>query len=289
VFSVTGRWLGTDGHLYYEASAAWLSGGNPWDVFVTNRGLEYHYYALPTAAVLIAPFTKIPEDLFVAIWIGIQVVAAVYVVWRLKLQWWWLAFPPLVDGILAGNPSPLVIALLVAPHPAAKAFAVLLKVYAGLPLLGERKWRAVLIAAGIVVASVLLAPGLWAQFIDGSSDRTARQLIEAQGGFSAFDKPVVLAGACLALALIARRDLRVAGWLAPIAIWPGSQFHWSTLAMPVMTLPMAYLLALPGLGLPPLAVMLYAAISEVRHLRARPEGGSSATIERRPEGGGPQG
>jgi len=154
VFSVTGRWLGTDGHLYYEASAAWLSGGNPWDVFVTNRGLEYHYYALPTAAVLIAPFTKIPEDLFVAIWIGIQVVAAVYVVWRLKLQWWWLAFPPLVDGILAGNPSPLVIALLVAPHPAAKAFAVLLKVYAGLPLLGERKWRAVLIAAGIVVASV---------------------------------------------------------------------------------------------------------------------------------------
>jgi len=91
----------------------------------------------------------------------------------------------------------------------------------------------------------------------------------SNGGFSAFGNPILLVGAVAALLVIARRDLRVAGWLAPIALWPGSQFHWSTLAMPVMTLPMAYLLALPAHGLPPVAIMVYAVVAEVRNFRER--------------------
>jgi hypothetical protein len=275
--SLGANWLGVDAHLYYRASAAWLAGSNPYDVFVLNLGREFHYVALPTATVLLAPFTAFPESWFAGFFVAVQLVAAAYVVKRLSLPWWWLVFPPLVKGILTGNPSPLIIALLIAAHPAAKAIAALVKVYAVVPLLGERQWRAILLSAVAGALTVIVAPRLWAEFIVGSGGRTDRLLTESTGGYSAFGNPVLMVGAAAALLLIARRDLRVAGWLAPLALWPGSQFHWSTLAMPVMTLPMAYLLALPAHGLPPVAVMVYAVIAEVRHYRAKRAEFSSTT------------
>lgn len=276
--SLGGRWLGVDAQLYYRASEAWLAGGNPYDVFVVNLGRDFHYVALPTATILVAPFTALPESVFVTFFVAVQLAAAAYIVKRLGLPWWWLAFPPLVKGVLTGNPSPLIVALLIAAHPVAKAIAVLVKVYAVIPLLGERRWRAILISAVAASLTILVAPHLWVEFIAGSGSRTDRLLSESTGGYSAFGNPLLMVGAVLALLLIARRDLRVAGWLAPIALWPGSQFHWSTLAMPVMTLPMAYLLALPAHGLPPVAVMVYAVLAEVRNYRAdRAERSASRT------------
>jgi hypothetical protein len=151
-----------------------------------------------------------------------------------------------------------------------KAIAVLLKAYGVVPLLGERRWRAILIAGALGFTTVLIAPALWIKFISSLGGRTGRLLEESTGGgFSAFGDPILMVGAVAALLLIARRDLRAAGWLAPIALWPASQFHWSTLAMPVMTVPMAYLLALPAQGLPPIAVMVYAAIGEIHDRRGR--------------------
>lgn len=274
VASVAAAWLGADAHLYYRASAIWLSGGSPYDAIHIHLGRVFHYVALPTTTVLLAPVTALPENVFVVGWVVVQACAAVYLVRRLKLAWWWLAFPPLVHGVLAGNPSPLLLALLIAAHPLAKSLAVLLKVYAVIPLIGERHWRSILIAGGLGLASIALAPALWVEFIKGSAGRTDRLLTESTGGFSAFGNPLLMIGAVVALLLIARRDLRAAGWLAPIALWPGSQFHWSTLAMPLMAtpsataLPMAYLLALPAHGLPPVAVMVYAVVAEVRTYRA---------------------
>jgi hypothetical protein len=269
VASVAAGWLGIDAHLYYQASAAWLAGGNPWDIFVTNRGTEFHYYALPTATVLLAPFTLIPEHLFVPGAIVAQFAAAGYVIRRLGLPWWWLAFPPIVKGVLTGNPSLVLLALLLASNPIANAIAPLVKVYAGVPLIGERRWRAIVLAAAFGLLTVLVAPGLWGQFMTDPGTRADRLLVESYGGYSAVRYPVLLVGAILAVLLIARRDMRTAAWLAPIALWPGSQFHWSILALPVMTLPMSFLLALPGHGLPAVAVMLHAAITEARHLRSR--------------------
>jgi hypothetical protein len=225
---------------------------------------------------MLAPLTVVPEIVFVAAWISLQALAAIYTVRRLQLPWWWIAFPPMVNGVLAGNPSPLVIALLVAAHPVVKTLAPLVKVYAGLPLLGERRWRAILLAAIAGGLTIAFAPHLWAEFVVGSMGRTNLVLTESKGGFSAFTNPVLLPGAVAALVLIARRDLRAAGWLLPIALWPGSQFHWSTLAMPVMTLPMAYLLALPAHGLPPVAVMVYAVLGEIRNYRAKRADASKA-------------
>jgi hypothetical protein len=241
---------------------------NPWDVSVQHSGLVFHYYALPTAVIALAPFTLAPESAFVPFWIGLQAAAAFFVVRRLRLPWWWLSFPPLVKGVLVGNPSLLVLAVALASHPVLTALGPILKVYVGLPLLAERRWKAIAVGIAFAGATVLVAPTLWADFLAGAATRNDRLMIEANGGYSGFRDPLLFAGAGLALLVIARRDLRVAGWLAPIALWPGSQFHWSTLAMPVMTLPMAYMLALPAHGLPPVAVMVYAVIAEVRHYRA---------------------
>jgi len=278
VASVVREWLGSDAHLYYQASAAWLAGGNPWDVSVQHSGLVFHYYALPTAVLALAPFTAAPEAVFVPFWVGVQAASAVFVVRRLRLTWWWLAFPPLVKGVLVGNPSLVVLALALAAHPVLNAVAPVLKVYMGIALFGERRWRGIALALGLGVATLVLTPGLWGDFFAGAAARNDRLLIEANGGYSGFRHPVLFAGAALALLAIARRDLRVACWLAPIALWPGSQFHWSTLAMPVMTTPLAYLLALPAHGLPPIAVMVYAAIAEVMSIR-RKRGESSGRAE----------
>jgi hypothetical protein len=285
VASVVAGWLGTDAYLYYRASAAWLHGGNPWDVFVTNQTHVYHYQALPTTTVILAPLTVLPENVFVAAWIVLQLLAAAYTVRRLGLPWWWIAFPPMANGILAGNPSPLLLALLVTAHPLAKALAPLLKVYAVVPLLGEGRWRTILISAVLGSLTIAIAPHLWAQFVAGAGGRTDLLLTESKGGYSAFGNTLGMVGAVAALILIARRDLRAAAWLAPIALWPGSQFHWSTLAMPLISLPMsaamlpmAYLLALPAHGLPPAAVMIYAVVGEARsYLAGRRDGPAQET------------
>jgi hypothetical protein len=262
-------WLGTDAHLYYRASEAWLDGSNPWQVAVENQGSTYHYVALPTTTMLIAPFTALSESFFVPLWIGVQAAAGVYIVRRLRLPWWWLAFPPLVNGVLAGNPSSLVLALLLASSSVAASIGPLLKAYAFLPLIGATRWRAIAILVAGTAATLFIAPDLWTMFFSDAGVRTERLVKQSDGGFSAYGSPIILVAAVAALLVIARRDVRAAGWLAPIALWPGSQFHWSTLAMPVMTLPMAYLLALPAHGLPPIAVIVYALVDEARAWRAR--------------------
>jgi hypothetical protein len=270
VFASLARgWLGTDAHLYYQASAAWLAGANPWDVSVQHSGLVFHYYALPTTVIALAPFTVISESAFVPFWIGVQVVAAAVVVHRLRLPWWWVAFPPVVKGVLVGNPSLVVLALALSAHPVLNAVAPMLKVYMGIPLVGERRWNALALSLGLGIATLALTPGLWADFLAGATARSGRLLVEANGGYSGFRDPLLFAGATLAILLIARKDLRVACWLAPVALWPGSQFHWSTLAMPVMTTPLAYLLALPAHWLPPIAVMVYAVTAEVTRIRSK--------------------
>lgn len=250
--------LGSDAEIYYRAGAAWLAGENPWDAYATYAGNSFHFYAAPTAAIVMAPFSVLPEEIFVPFWIAVQAAAAVFVVRRLNLPLWWLLFPPVVAGVLSGNPSLSVLALLLIPHPVAGALASMLKVYAGLPLLGERRWAAIAVSATMVVASVVVAPMLWSIFIGDAGTQTDRLMKEANGGFSGFQDPPLFALGLVAIIVIARLDLRQAGWLAPIALWPASQFHWSTLALPVMNPLLALGLAFPVQKLPVVVIAFHA-------------------------------
>jgi len=60
----------------------------------------------------------------------------------------------------------------------------------------------------------------------------------------------------VALLILAVRDRRAAGWLAVPAAWPSSQFHYSTMALPVMSPLLAVLLAVPVARLAPVAIIL---------------------------------
>lgn len=273
--------FGSDATLYYRAGAAWVAGGDPWDAFGTFAGNTFHFYAAPTAAIAIAPFTMIPESVFVPLWIALQAASAVFVVRRLHLPFWWVLFPPIITGVLAGNPSLSVLALLVATHPMANALAVMFKAYAGTPLLGERRWRAVMLTIGLGIASVAIAPGLWWTFITDGANRTQRLMAEAEGGFSGFRDPLLFVLGILAIVAIARLDLRRAGWLLPIAVWPASQFHWSTLAMPVMTPVMAIGLAFPVQGLPVVVIALEAIRLTLSNRGRSPRVGRAVNAPRR--------
>jgi hypothetical protein len=261
--------LGTDAEIYHRATVAWLGGGSPWDATSTWGGNVYHFYALPPSVVLMAPFALVPEQLFVPGFVVVQAGAALYVIRRLRLAWWWLLFPPVAVGIVAGNPSLLLLALLLAPHDILRFMAPTLKVYAILPLLGERRWRAVAIAALFGLASFVIAPGLWADFVTGAVLREARLMEESDGGYSAYRIPVLLPLVGIAVLALARYDLKAAGWLSPIALWPASQLHWSTLAMPVMTPLLAVMLAVDIPGFVPLAVALHVLLLLVDRVKQR--------------------
>jgi hypothetical protein len=264
--------VGIDTRIYYRAAQAFVAGSDPWEAVVVNdiTGGVYHFSALPTMVLLGVPFTLVTEDAAVAVVLALCAGSGLFVVRRLGLPWYWLAFPPLVAGVLSGNPSLPVLALLLtrlAP------VAVLLKVYAVVPLLGEARWRAVIVSIVVTVATVIAFPSLWLTYASDFGARSARLVLEAHGGYGALRDPLMLVGAVIAVALIARRDRRTAGWLFVPALWPASQLHWSTLAMPVVTPLLAVLFALPVRGMPAVAVMVYAIVTVLAdtrvHQRAR--------------------
>ena len=84
--------------------------------------------------------------------------------------------------------------------------------------------------------------------------------------------------------VLARIDVRAAGWLVVPAIWPSTQFHYSTLAMPVMHPILAMGLALPLPGLPLVVITIYAgwrALS-TRLAPETDERGAAVPSDRRP-------
>jgi hypothetical protein len=78
--------------------------------------------------------------------------------------------------------------------------ASVIKVVAVPPLLGERRWRALLLAAAAIGASVVLFPGTWSSFLHQVG--TVQDTINAEsgGGLSAWGKPYLFIPTVLSLA-----------------------------------------------------------------------------------------
>jgi hypothetical protein len=250
----TVSWVGLDAQIYYRGSAAWLAGGNPWEALGHFGRWPAHYSALPTTVVLLAPFTLLPEQVFVVGIIAASAVAAVYIVRKLQLPWYFLAFPPLFQGVQSGNPNVILFALLLSGRPVLEAVAPLLKVYAGIPLvlLGHRRSVVLAIVFGAVT---LLALPLWITYLGHFADYSSRLVVEAGGGYSATQfGPAAIAATLVSLLVLWRLDRVAAAWLTVPALWPATQFHYSIFAMPLMRsrLWLAALLAFPIPGLPAL-------------------------------------
>ena len=248
--------VGLDATIYYRGVVAWLHGGNPWDASVSVGGFAYHYAGTPVTTVIMAPAGLLTEEVFTAAWIVLTWVATVWTLRRLGFPLWWLLFPPIAEALFSANPQLVVLALLVANRPVASAVATALKVYAFIPLLGERRWRQIAIAVAFNAATILIAPRLWLDYVQQFGSISSRLEYESLQGLSAFYFPFLLAATVAALLILAVRDRRAAGWLAVPAVWPSSQFHYSTMALPVMSPFLAVFLAVPMLREPPVVIIL---------------------------------
>lgn len=255
--------IGQDVEIYYRGVQEWLQGRDPWAAqVVVPPNHVFSYAGSPATTVLLAPSALLSEGQFTVLWLALSAVSAVAIVRWLKLPMWWLLFPPTVEAMYSGNPQLVVLMLLLAGAGRAgvvwDSIAVVLKVYAVIPLLGERKLRRVCLALVLTMATVVVAPSLWIHYAQEFGAISARLARESDNGWSAFYHPKLLVPTAIAILLLWRRDPKAAAWLAVPALWPSTEFHYSTFAQPVMTPLLAVLLAFPPLRVP-YTIMLYVA------------------------------
>jgi len=201
-----------------------LDGGDPWAV-----GIPGGTYAAPPPSLLpFLPFAYLPEIATQLIWVALNVLAALYLIRRLRLKPWWLLFPPLVLAVVGGGSALPLVALLVRGGAAAEAGAVLGRVYSAVPLLLLGRWRSLLLAAVVVVVT---APFLgWDRYLGDFSRIMATLRDQSGGGNSALAVPVLIPVAIVGLFLLGRRK---AAWLAVPALWPNAQEYYAVIALPV--------------------------------------------------------
>lgn len=250
IFILYPEHLGHDARLYAEASRLWLEGMDPWTTPIAQCNGCY-YGSTPPTLLLYAPFAYAPPAFTATVWIVGQTALVTFALRRTHLPLWWLVFPPVSSAILGGNPDALVlVALLTGP----RWLAPLAKVYGGLPLLAERRWRDIGIAAAICAASLLVLP--WLTFLRDFGFISGR-LAAQNWNLSAWGIwPLWVAAGVALLSLGPRR----AAYLAVPAIWPSTQIHYAAMSVPMLTTPLLAIgFALPLPGAAAVSVIAYAA------------------------------
>jgi hypothetical protein len=210
-----------DGQLYLEATRVWLAGGDPFSIAVHGLSLA----APPPTVLLLVPFALLPPPLGLAVLAFALVVAAVLTVRLLALPWWWLAFPPLVECVISGNVHGLLLPLMLTGRG---WMAVLLKVYAAVPLAILGQWRQLFLAAVAILVTYPILP--WGSYIQNYAAISARYAETSRAGLPP-DVLVALAPIALVAFLVLGRQR--AAWMAVPALWASPQPYYSTLAMPV--------------------------------------------------------
>jgi hypothetical protein len=256
-----------DAWIYRAGASTWLAGGDPWSAQV--QGL--HFAALPPSLPLLAPLALIPEALFIPVWLPICVVSAVLIVRRLHLKPVWLLFPPLIQGVLLGNPAIPAFALFVCGW---EPVALIVRPHLGFAALAERRWRAVVLAAALGLVLLVLTP--WLTYLRELSSITARYGLESGGG--ANGSPLLYWLAVAATAGVFLFDRPSAGWLASATVAAPIAYHGFVSIMPLRNRSLAAVasIALPGV---PTLVAIVALIQVVRN--AHP---TVASLLRRPSG-----
>jgi hypothetical protein len=230
---------GFDGRLYIEASRAWLAGGDPWAVQLDGIS----YAAPPPSLLALAPFAVLPDIAGIALIAALGLGGTWWALRRLRIPAWWLLFPPFVDGLWNANPQVLLLPLLVAGSVGGAA-AVIVKVYAAVPLVLLGRARALVLAA---LALAVTAPVLpWGSYLGRLGEISATLETQSRGGMSATTSLLLVAVAVASLIVIGRRR---AAWLAVPGLWPTTQWYYATLAVPGLTPVAAALMAVPAQGI----------------------------------------
>lgn len=239
------QFLGIDGRIYGAAARAWANGADPW-----MAGADGYLFAAPPPSILAtAPVLLLPQQLDGLYGIVVALVAALVALRALRLAAWWLLFPPLAEGIWAGNLDAAALALLLTRLSGA---AVLAKIYAAVPLIVLGRWRAVAASFIVLIGTAPLLP--WATYLARFPEIAATLAEQSVNPHSAYGT-VLLIPTAVALLLVGRRS---AAWLAVPALWPSTQPHYATLVLPVARGKAAALLALPLPLVVPIATIAWA-------------------------------
>jgi hypothetical protein len=149
-----------DVRIYFRATAAWLSGTNPW--LANNDGALYA--APPPALLLNVPLVPLGEQAAVLIWVAASAVAVAYIIRNLHLPLWFVLFYPLVEAFFGGSPDLVLAALVLA---GLGAVAAMVKPYSIPAMLSDRRWRAVVAAAVVTLLTMPILP--WGEFFANGS------------------------------------------------------------------------------------------------------------------------
>jgi hypothetical protein len=192
--------------------------------------------------------------------VGVLVVAATILTIRmLRLPWWWLLFPPVVQGVLSGNVQMLLIPLILG---GGGWLAALLKVYALLPLALLGKWRQLGLAILIIVVTIPLLP--WGTYLTNLTVINDRLDAQTGYGMTFQQSALLLVPALVAFAAIGREK---SAWLAVPALWPSQQWYYSSLALPVRSAIVGAVIAVPVAGSGALALFVYALVTVLARRR----------------------
>jgi hypothetical protein len=182
------------------------------------------YLYSPAFAQLLAPFSNLPFEVFLALWFAVSLAI---LVWLVK-PWPWavpMLLLPIVYELCVGNIHYLLAASFVVAlrAPVTWAFPVLTKITPGVGWLWHpvrREWRKAAIAVAftlaIVAVSYVLNPTAWQDWI--------AFLLASPGRTELLVPRLVLAAALVAWGALTGRAwvIAVAGWLALPVIWVNS-------------------------------------------------------------------
>ncbi len=208
------EFLGIDARAYWSVDLA-----HPYAN--SGVGVISTYLYSPAFAQALAPFSNLPFSVFFAIWTALAIAVLVWLVrpwpWALGI----FALPILYE-LMVGQVHLFIAASIVVGfrYPSAWAFPILTKITPGIGLLWfpiRREWRALTIAAGstlaIVIVSIALGPGAWADWITFLTSSTGR------GDWLYLRIGVGIALVCFG-AITNRR------WLVPVAVWIALPVVW---------------------------------------------------------------
>lgn len=233
----------------------------------------------PPLIPLLEAAALLPYFVVAVVWVAVLVLAGVIGFRLLGLGWHWgilfMAFPPIVDGIRAGNVANIVFLLFALGYRYGwpMFLGVFFKVQSIVPvawLVRERRWRPLLVGAGVVTTIVLVTlpvVGLqsWRDWAAGLLYRQQSQvnLPLLFGASIARQLPplvyVAVSVAAIGAALVARgrrglAALGIATIIASPSLWP----HGFVMALPALFGVRWAALVWLALGLPPGTVGLWA-------------------------------
>ena len=250
------RYFGAHAVIYTDAARAWLTGGDPWRVGPPN----VIFAGPPPMLIPFVPFIGLPVDVTRVVWIGGTAMLAIWMLRRLRLPAYWLAFPPLFVAIELGHIE-VVILWLVVFGGLASGLTALIKPYASLALLAERRWQALAVGLVVFLATLPILP--WRLFID-DIPLISETIVRQNYGDSALGNPLLAGAAFIALASL---GLRRGLWLAAPLLWPYPQPIYKVLSVPMLSPLMAVFWAVPVPGATLAGVICEAVLLQIARRR----------------------